>query len=380
MRSTLTAVTISVAFLGLTCLSFGQFKPAKYYKLGGKQFLSLQVTTADFNNDGILDLAVADALSDRVSVLLGKPGGSFGPPIVFPVYYPISISSGDMNHDGNQDLIVTVSGGTGNGYIGIFLGDGTGHFTPFGSYEAGIATGESAVADFNGDGHLDVAVSNHGWNNAGESMMVFFGDGTGALGKPTSYPFKVKAPGGPQGIAAGDLNGDGHIDLALGVTTFSKKNPSYVAIFVNDGNGKFELSDKYFAGGGEPANLGIADFNNDGKLDIAVAADDALGILLNRGGGKFAKVATYLPCSGCGNLDTLTVADFNLDGNLDIAVTGSLKNSVFYGKGKGKFKPAVSIADFTGVWLTSGDFNHDGAPDLAISTGGNNVAVLLNKK
>ena len=91
-------------------------------------------------------------------------------------------------------------------------------------------------------------------------------------------------------------------------------------------------------------------------------------------------MATYLPCSGCGNLDTLTVADFNLDGNLDIAVTGSLKNSVFYGKGQGKFKPAVPVADFTGVWVTSGDFNHDGAPDLAISTGGNNVAVLVNKK
>jgi VCBS repeat protein len=376
LRSTIIVLLLAFAAFAPVPLAAAQFEPAKYYKLGGKETLSLQVITADFNNDGILDLAVADALSNKVSVVLGKRDGTFGSPIIFQAGYPINISSGDMNNDGNQDLIVSESGGTGNGYIAIYLGDGTGHFKLFNSYEAGIATGQNVAADLNGDGNLDVAVTNTGNDGSGESMMVFFGNGTGALGKPVSYPFKLR-DGGPSAIAAGDLTGDGHIDLVLGVLTFSKTNPSFVAIFLNDGTGKFKLASKYPAGA---LDIVLADLNGDGKLDIALAGEVGLGILLNKGGGKFGKEAVYPTCKGCGILETLTVADFNLDGNLDVVVTGNEAESIFYGKGNGKFKPAVPINNFSGVWVTSGDFGQDGSPDLAISTDGNKVAVMLNKK
>jgi hypothetical protein len=362
----------------LVSLVAAQFKPAQYYKVGGKNILSDQVITADFNNDGVLDLAVADALSNKVSILLGNPDGTFGPPIIFQAGYPVSIASGDMNSDGNQDLIVAEYGGTGTGDIGIFLGDGTGHFKLFGAYQAGIEPISLAVADFNGDGNLDVGVANTGNDGSGESMMVFFGNGTGALGKPVYYPFKLR-DGGPLSIAAGDLTGDGHIDLVLGVVDISKNNPSFVAIFLNDGTGKFKLTSKYFPGG-FPYDIVLADLNRDSKLDIAVAVDDALGILLNKGGGKFGKVAVYPTCSGCGNLDTLTIADFNLDGNLDVAVTGYYYDSVFFGKGGGKFESAVRILGGPGKSVASGEFGRDHAPDLAISGGASRVAVLLNKK
>jgi hypothetical protein len=370
-------IVLLLALAWTSSLAAAQFKPAKYYKLGGKKLLSLQVITADFNNDGILDLAVADALSDKVSVLLGKPDGTFGPPIIFQAGYPVNISSGDMNNDGNQDLIVSESDGTGYGYIAIFLGDGTGHFKLFGSYQAGVEPFENVVADFNGDGNLDVAVENAGNDGSGESMMVFFGDGAGGLGQPTVYPFKVEEPGGPSAIAAGDLTGDGNIDLALGVLTFSKTNPSFVAIFLNDGTGKFKLASKYPAGA---LDIVLADLNGDGKLDIVLAGEVGLGILLNKGGGKFSKEVVYPTCKGCGILETLTVADFDLDGNLDVVVTGNEAESIFYGKGNGKFKPAVAINNFSGVWVTSGDFGQDGTPDLAISVDGNKIAVMMNKK
>jgi VCBS repeat protein len=373
-------VRILVAFLTLTCLSFGQFKPAKYYEIGGKRVMGFQTIAADFNNDGVLDLAVADSLNNEISILIGKPDGSFQAPIIFSVPFPWAIAAGDVNGDHNQDLIVIEYGGTGNGAVGVFLGDGTGHFKLFGAYLTGIEPERLVVADFNGDGNLDVAVSNHGNNGQFQSMMVFFGDGTGALGQPTSYPFKVKSPGGPGAIAAGDLNGDDHVDLAITVVSFSKKNPTFVAIFLNDGTGRFKLSGKYFAGGGGPSDIAIADLNNDGKPDLAIAADSALGILLNKGGGKFGKTVSYPPCSNCGNLDNLTVADFNLDGNLDVAVTGSVENSVFYGIGKGQFKPAMPIPNIWGQSITSGDFDRNGAPDLAVAIGDNSVAVLLNKK
>ena len=201
--------------LSLTCLGFGQFRPAEYYKIGGKAILSRQVIAADFNNDGILDLAVADTLSSKVSILLGEPDGSFGPPIIFLVRagFPVNVSCGDLNGDGNQDLIVTEYGGTGYGHIAIFLGDGTGHFSLFGEYQAGIEPNQTAVADLSGDGKLDVALANSGYNGQGQSMMVFFGDGKGGLGKPTSYPLPGGGSGGPSAIAAGDLDGDGHPDL-----------------------------------------------------------------------------------------------------------------------------------------------------------------------
>jgi hypothetical protein len=377
LRSTITVLLLAFALVSLVA---AQFKPAKYYKVGGKNILSDQVITADFNNDGVMDLAVADALSNKVSILLGNPDGTFGPPIIFQAGYPVSIASGDMNGDGNQDLIIAEYGGTGNGYVGVFLGDGTGHFKLFGAYQAGIEPISLTLADFNGDGNLDVAVANHGNDNLGESMMVFFGNGKGALGHPTSYPFKVKDPGGPQSVAAGDLAGKGRADLALGVSTVSKSNPSFVAIFLNDGTGKFKLSGKYFAGGDEPSAIAIADLNGDGRFDIAVAADDALGILLNMGGGQFGKVAVYPTCSGCGNLDTLTIADFDVDGNLDVAVTGYYYDSVFYGKGGGKFESAVRILGGPGKSVASGEFGRDHAPDLAISGSASRVAVLLNKK
>jgi len=377
LRSTIIVLLLAFAAFAPVPLAAAQFEPAKYYKLGGEKILSHQVIVADFNNDGVLDLAVADALSNKVSVLLGKPDGTFGPPIIFPTAYPVGIASGDINGDGIQDLIVAEYGGTGTGDVGILLGAGNGHFKLFGAYEAGIEPISLAVADFNGDGNLDVAVANTGNDGSGESMMVFFGNGTGALGKPVSYPFKLR-DGGPLSIAAGDLTGDGHFDLALGVVDISEKNPSFVAIFLNDGSGKFKLASKYATG--TPYDIVLADLNNDGKLDIAVAAEVGLGILLNKGKGKFSKEAVYPTCKECGILETLTVADFNLDGNLDVVVTGNEAESIFYGEGNGKFRPAVSINNFSAVWVTSGDFGQHGAPDLAISTDGNKIAVMLNKK
>jgi hypothetical protein len=212
--------------------------------------------------------------------------------------------------------------------------------------------------------------------------MVFFGKGSGALGQPTSYPFEVKDPGGPDAIAAGDLNRNGDVDLVLVVSSFSKRNPSFVAIFLNDGAGKFRQSGKYFAGGGTPTDVVIADLNGDGKPDIAVANENqALGVLLNKGGGKFGKTAIYPACKNCGGPDALAVGDFNGDGVPDIAVVGYLSNGIYYGKGKGTFGAETPLSDVkAGVWVTTGAFGQDAAPDLAFSIGDNQVGVLLNKK
>jgi hypothetical protein len=382
---------INVGWLALiTVLAYGQFAgaasqffPPKYYKVGSKNTLSDQVITADFNNDGVLDLAVANALSDEVSILLGRGDGTFGPPIIFSVRYPLAISAGDMNNDGKQDLIVLEYGGTGNSDVGIFLGDGTGHFSQHGAYQAGFQSLGLTAADFNGDGKIDVAVANFGNNGQGSSAMVFFGDGKGGLGSPKSYTLPGGKSGGPSAIAAGDLNGDHASDLVVGVIDGRKGHVTYMAVLLNDGSGKFTISGRYSAGGNAPSDIVIADLNGDGSADLAVASFDALAILLNKGNGKFQKTVSYQPCSGCGYMATLTVADFNRDGIPDVAVTGSLRNSLFYGKGKGQFKTPVQLPKLVGehgVSLASGDFDNDGAPDLAISIDYYKIPVLINRK
>jgi hypothetical protein len=290
-----------------------------------------------------------------------------------------------MNGDGNLDLIVAEYGGTGTGDVGIFLGDGMGHFKQFGAYQAGIEPISLAVADFNGDGNLDVAVANTGNDGSGESMMVFPGDGTGRLGQPDTYRLQGGRSGGPTAIATGDLDGDGHPDLAVAVVDRRKDHLPYVAVMLNDGTGKFKLSGQYFAGGGGPTSVAIADLNGDGRPDIAIGNENqSLGILLNKGGGKFGKTAVYPSCHQCGGPNVIAVADFNLDGIPDIVCTGNFSqpgsNGIFYGLGSGKFASEVTIPKVLGgAWLTSAKFGRDDAPDLAI-TNGNKVAVLINKK
>jgi hypothetical protein len=380
---------INVGLLALiTVLAYGQFAgaasqffPPKYYKVGSKNFLSFSVITADFNNGGVLDLAVADYLNSEVSVLLGKPDGSFEAPIIFQDSCPSAIASGDLNGDGNQDLVTVALCGTGYGEVSTLLGDGKGHFKLYKNFSTGREPAGLALADFNGDGKLDVALTNAGYNGQGESLMVFVGDGKGGLGKPTIYPYHLKG-GNPGAVAAGDLTGNGRIDLAVAV---SSDKGYFVEALLNDGTGKLTLSGKYPVTG-IGGDIKLADLSGSGHLDIAVAGyQTALNILLNKGNGEFKKSATYPSCHQCGGPNTIVVADFNMDGIPDIACTGNLgqrgANGIFYGKGKGKFKPEVTIPNVEGgAGVTSGDFDHNGSPDLVISIETNKVGVLLNRK
>ena len=169
---------------------------------------------------------------------------------------------GDFNEDGTQDLAVVENGGTADGAIAIFLGDGEGHFKFSASYALGVGSDQIAIADLNGDGHLDVAVTNFGFGGAQGSIMTFFGDGHGKLKDRKTYPLK----GEPDGIAAGDLDGDNLPDIAI--TQFTKGS---VAVFMNDGTGKFLKPVRYNAGGGEAVDVKIADLRNSGKQDLAIA-------------------------------------------------------------------------------------------------------------
>jgi hypothetical protein len=359
--------------LGGSSASAGQFKRTVYYPAGT---LPYKVIAADFNHDGNSDLAIAG--DNQIVVLLGNGDGSFQKPRISTLSGAFALVSGDFNEDGNVDLAVTQSGGTGNGAVTILLGDGKGGFRHGGTRMIGVGGSSIATADFNGDGHLDVAVADKGFDKPGD-VTVLFGTGKGTLKKGIKYGIS----GGPFGVATADLNGDHHPDLAVALDL----NGS-VAILLNDGTGKFGKPVTYNAGGGGAVDVKIADLRHDGRQDLVAAnASQGMVVLLNNGDGTFGKPTVYLPCAKfCQTAEAVAVADFNLDGILDVAVAAHIGDgSLYYGKGDGTFKPAVRIHDSIGNFqdsgpsIAAGDFNHDQAPDLAIPiTNRGKVAILIN--
>ena len=362
--------------VGASYASAGQFRHPVYYRAGQRPH---GLVTAQFTKSGNLDVAFADWLSNQVVILLGNGDGTFQPPRIFSASNPIGLAVGDFNEDGNLDLAVVEANGTGDGSLTIFLGDGKGGLKRSASYLIGIESVNVAVADFNGDGHLDAAVTDFGFERTPGDVIVFFGNGRGKLRRVA----KFKMSQGPGGIAAADLNGDHNPDLA--VTQFSTGS---VAVLMNDGTGHFFKPVSYNISGSGTVDVKIADLRHNGKQDLVVA-DTAEGmvVLLNNGDGTFGKPTIYPPtCQNCVGPEACVVADFNLDGHLDVACATSIDDSyLFYGNGKGKFGSSIPIHDAInfqgGYGIATGDFNNDKAPDLAIPIQSKGkVAILLNAK
>lgn len=368
--------------LALTTLSLGarygcagQFEKAVYYPAGQRPY---NVVTGHFTHSGNLDLAVADYVIDQVCILLGQGDGVFKKSSCFSASLPIGLATGDFNEDGNQDLAIVETGGTGHGDLKILLGDGQGTFRLSARYRTGVASCGLALADFNGDGHLDVAVTDFGFGDSARDVMVFFGDGHGRLGKPVTYPMGTVSP---CAIATGELSGNHNPDLAVAEFTIGS-----VAIFLNDGTGHFDKPVSYNAGGGEVVDVKIADLRHDGRSDLVVANGslNELAVLLNRGDGTFDPAKFYVSGFSWGSgTDAVVVADFNRNGDLDLAAVNQLGNSaLLYGRGDGSFQPAVQIHDKIhsdgGYSIAAGAFDKSRGPSLAIPIEFDGKVAILN--
>jgi hypothetical protein len=341
----------------------GTFQPPQDYRAGEDPSF---VAVGDFNGDGKLDLAVTNKTSNSVSILLGNGDGTFRPQAFYASQMePVFVAVGDFNGDGKADLAVS-NGGSNS--VSILQGNGDGTFRQAKSYATEVGPAAVSVGDFNGDGKADLAVVNWGSN----TVSILLGNGDGSFRPQTAFG----AGRAPNAVAVADLNGDGKLDLAVtSAPTQLSSGSSVVTILLGKGDGTFQPSVNYAPGGFAVA---IADFNGDGKPDLAVAAF-AMTILLGRGNGIFERPVSYSVSSFP---NSVAAGDFDGDGKPDLAIPNYFSNdvSILLNKGNGAFQPRVNYPVLVHpVAAAVGDFNGDGRPDLAVvyNNESNAVSILL---
>lgn len=340
--------------------------PLEYMSLGYATLGSPLL--ADLNGDRKTDIIFLRSASDKSFAVpaLAGPSGTFSLPRSF--FLPGgsgTIMAGDLNTDGNLDLVVIGLQSLSwlGGHLDRLLGNGDGTFKSAKDVlTGGRMSWFGVLSDLNRDGKLDVVVA------SGDSINVRLGLGDGNFQNPLNYPIQSSRGG----VAVADFDGDGVPDLAVNTGVFGTGT-----IFLGNGDGTFRVGVSLPLHGSVVAG----DFNGDGKLDLGFATSGSVGIMLGNGDGTFRPASALRS----GYTQNLLAADFNLDGKLDLAAVGTNAAgnafaSVYLGNGEGTLQPTRNVwvkgATYPGA-VVAADFNGDGRPDLAVSLGSAEVAVLM---
>ncbi|MCM8817363.1 MAG: FG-GAP-like repeat-containing protein [Candidatus Omnitrophica bacterium] len=340
----------------------GIFSEPVHYEVGQNP---RAVITADFNNDGILDLAVANNDSMNVSVLIGKSDGSFFPAVNYDFqsgfvyeFRPSDLVAGDFNRDGKIDI--AVSNYTGYTY-GVMLNNGDGTFTVSVYFATGASPFDSInCADFNRDGKLDILITTSLVPNGG--FLSLYGSGNGTFGDGVFYtrPSAWRS-------AIGDFDMDGILDLAI--TCAYAQN---IHLYKGWG-GDFTFLNTINSGNG-PVQPVFSDFNSDGNPDIAVCdwTDQNISVFLGDGHGAYNISSTY-QFAGNPNPYDIVAGDFNRDGKIDliVACVSSTNLVLLAGNNDGSFTLAGEFSVGNGYprALCTGDFDRNGTIDIAVVRG-----------
>ena len=304
---------------------------------------------------------------------------------------PVWVATGDFNGDGIPDLAVLMNipvTGVSTGAVSVFFGKGDGTFTAGPTIQAptvGQTFGDMLVGDFNGDGKTDLALQSPGMIVGQNTVMTFLGKGDGTF--TISAPSTVLVPpqgGGdvaPGSMVAADFNGDGKLDLAVVGNYVS----GGVSVLLGNGDGTFTAMSSDILPNHEFQSITTGDLNGDGIPDLVVTdflGNDTATVLLGKGDGTFAALPSFpYDSQVAAYLRSLTVGDFNGDGVLDLAFSDTYGIEIFLGNGDGTFKASSQnpIAVPSELYsLTTGDFNHDGTVDIAgLDNYDNRIDILI---
>jgi hypothetical protein len=268
---------------------------------------------ADFNGDGKLDLAY---LQGNIAVSFGNGDGTFSGGSYLPIISGIALAVADVNRDGKVDVVATTPNGL---EVGIGIGDGT--FQDPVTYPAGAGPSALVVADVNNDGFVDVVVSNAPKSGPG-AVSVLLGNASGGFEPPQTFPTGSL----PGSAVVADFNRDGHLDLAV-----AQVNGSSISILNGNGDGTFQ-STVFLLLPGIPTQIFAADMNGDGIPDLVAfyGAPDAgpvnfaFSILYGRGDGTFQTPANFEEPR---TPSAMAIADVNGDGRLDVVLGVSSTNN-----------------------------------------------------
>lgn len=330
--------------------------------------ISYGAYAGDLNHDGYSDMAVVNEGSNDFRVFLNDGSGGYSNFTVFSLPggdFPSPSEGADFNSDGHIDIAL---GNTRNDKVSVFMGDGTGGFAPEVTYDADDAIRGIGIVDADGDGFTDIVTANRDGSNA----SVLLNAGNGTFGAPTN----LNANGlGETAIAVADANEDGIMDLFVG----SFQN-NVVEVFLGNGNGGYSISGNATVGG-SIWQIVAGDFDGDGHVDVATAnsQDNSMSVAFGDGTGSLSGVQSY----STGNFSfsiAIDAGDIDGDGDLDLVVSNfsTADYRLFENDGSGNFgNVRIYPAAAAGSCVVLHDRDNDGDLDMSAIDEMQDVLILF---
>jgi len=367
-----------------TSLTTGEFVASSNFSLGSGTW-AMTASEGDFNNDGLLDVAVADYNNTSSTSIKIFPNSSTSGTINFGTAVSLSAYSGtrglaaaDLDGDGKLELI---SVGTGTAKVSIFPNTTSGATISFGTkIDLTINAGAyyALAADFDGDGKIDIACANN-------NVVSIFLNTTTAVGSIT-FASKVDfaTASGCIGLGVGDINGDGLPDL---VTGNSGNNTNNMSVLRNTTSTPGSVSfaakvDFAISATTTSSYLNLADFDGDGKLDVAISNGNSRSISLFRNTSSGSSITFDSPSSLTGYFSNigLGVGDINGDGLPDIAAADGAYWRIYLNTGSSgtiSFSSNIDLSTVGGPWDASiADLDGDGRADVFGGNGGTELRAF----